>query len=321
MAYPEMIERFIAFQSSLGHSNGTMGAYKDTLNEFFLEYLNQKPLELVTTEDVHLFKSWKERNAQRRKATGISGQGAGAFLKGSSIAPTTMNRHFAAIKGFLTFYDKANLAKTVRIMKVQKKFDIIDFEDIKKIFNLELLRKYYYDKSKTKNVERLAFYSERLKLLIDFVVSSGLRLEETFVLTKSDLKIDRARPFIKVTGKGEKYREVELSSTWLAQYQEFLRKYPKSARGHKIFTNYNGGELSYSTLKTYIKTIGYALNIKGLSFHKLRHCFAILRYEKDHDIVALSKALGHDSIQTTMIYLSKVSTRSGPVIDVLESTR
>ena len=317
--YDELIRRFIAFETSLKRSTNTLKQYESTLREFFIVYLNEKPLKDITIEDIQLFTTYKQEKAMKREKIGISGQGEGAFLKSGEIQNTTMNRHFAAIKQFLMFYNYANLSKQVRILKVQKKFDILDYEDVKKVFDVDVIRKFYESRIKNKNNDRVDFYVDRLILLLNFDLAHGLRLQEVCDLEKSNLKLDRKVPIVSViSGKGGKDREVYLSPTWTQEYERFLKKYPLSSKSNKIFTNYQGGGLSYSTLGTYVKSLGHFVGVPRLSFHKLRHCYAIKRYEIDKDIVALSKALGHDSIQTTMIYLSKVGLRNEKQVDVLK---
>lgn len=319
MDYTDKINRFLAYQTSLQRSQQTIKAYKETLNDFFIEYLEQKPLDKITHEDIQLYTTYKQKKAQQRKKVGISGQGAGAFLKNETIAPTTMNRHFAAIKQFLTFYNYSNTAKQIKTLKIQKQFDIVEYEDIKKIFEQKTLEEYYEQKTKRKNPELIQFYSDRMKLLLDFDLAHGLRLAEVTDLLKSDLKFDRKLPIVEVKhGKGGKTREIALSPTWVNQYKLFMQKYPNVQRSEKVFTNHAGGALSYSSFRTYVKNLGYFIGVPRLSFHKLRHCYAIKRYEKDKDLVALSRALGHDNIQTTMIYLSKVGLRQEKQIDILE---
>ena len=44
------------------------------------------------------------------------------------------------------------------------------------------------------------------------------------------------------------------------------------------------------------------LGIEGLSFHSLRHTFAVRRYLETRDLYAVCKELGHTSIKTTEIY-------------------
>jgi len=316
--YDEFIDKYIAFQTSLNRSPNTLKAYRDSLHEFFIVYLEEKPMDKITIEDIHLFTTFKQNEAQKREKKGVSGQGAGAFLKGNQIQNSTMNRHFAAVKQFLTFFGYANLSKQVKTLKVQKKFDIIAYEDIKKIFDPMTIRGYYESKLKNKKSDKIDFYTDRFILLLDFVLAHGLRLQEVTDLETTNLKFERKIPVVEViNGKGGKDREVYLSPIWMGQYHLYVKKYPLANKGNKIFTNYNGGALSYSTIRTYVKTLGYYIGVPKLSFHKLRHCYALKKYEKTKDIVELSKSLGHDSIQTTMIYLSRVGLRGENQVDVL----
>jgi site-specific recombinase XerD len=316
--YSTKISAFVQFQEGMNHSKNTIKCYSETLTGFFVDFLQSKSLEQITVDDIYAFKRFKENESIERRRKGQIGQGNGAVLKGDKLKSSTVNRHYTAIKQFLSFTGNHELAKQIKTLKVQRMFDVLEFEDIKKVFEFKTLESYYEQKTKRKDAEKIEFYSDRMKLLLDFILSTGLRLEETFKLNKSNLKIDRKIPCVEViSGKGDKYREVFLPPTWIKEYHIFCQKYVDASRGEKIFTNFNGGSLGYGTLRTYIKNLGYFIGVPRLSFHKLRHCYAILRYEKDRDIVALSKSLGHDSVSTTMLYLEKIGLRKESQVDVL----
>jgi integrase len=57
-----------------------------------------------------------------------------------------------------------------------------------------------------------------------------------------------------------------------------------------------------TTVRTAFKTACAKVEIKGLRFHDLRHTFASWFIENGGDIVALSKILGHATLQMTLRY-------------------
>jgi len=95
-------------------------------------------------------------------------------------------------------------------------------------------------------------------------------------------------------------------------------KVSKSKDSEYIFTSFGGGKLSFNTLNSYIKDLAHFIGVPKLSMHKLRHCYAILSYEQNGDIVALSKRLGHNDIKTTMIYLSHVLSEKKAQVSPLD---
>lgn len=47
----------------------------------------------------------------------------------------------------------------------------------------------------------------------------------------------------------------------------------------------------------------------GLSPHSLRHRYATRMYETTHDLLLVSKLLGHSSVETTQIYVAMPDSR------------
>ena len=326
--YSVLIKRFIAYHINFGHSTATTTLYERTLNEFFYEHLKGKDISEITKEDIYRFREHKDQEAAKRKKNKISGQGTGRLPAKDKISNTSMNTYLTAIKGFLIFisseYPKAlPLAQEIKKLKVQQIFDIVDFEDLAPIFERKTIENFYHSKyeSKKKTPENFDFYVDRLKILIDFVGSTGARAAEITSLKQIDLKLDRKIPFVTIVGKGNKLREIALSRIWVEDYKEFCKKYPIASKGENVFNKIDGQPLSYSTHKTYIKELSFFMKVPRLSIHKLRHCYALLKYERDKDIESLRKNLGHESLDTTRRYLSKVSLRADSGFDVLKQAR
>lgn len=309
MVIAQQIKEFLDFQKSCRKSDKTIALYSSSLNNFFLEYLPQLPsLDKLTLVDIMGYTVFLDERAKVNKLKEVGISGFGRKTDGDKLKASTLNRHFAAIRQFLIFHKMSELAKQIKSFKVSREgFDIIPFEDIKVIFDKNTLQQFYEDSS-TRKSKNILFYIDRLSLLINFDFSSGLRLNEVFELKKTDLKLNRVPPEVEVMhGKGDKFRKVVLSEKWIKEYNEFLAKAPHRVKESEyIFTKFNGERLQYSTIKISIKKVGYFIGVNKLSFHKLRHCFAIQDYLQNKDIVSLSKKLGHKDIKTTAIYLNEV---------------
>jgi site-specific recombinase XerD len=147
------------------------------------------------------------------------------------------------------------------------------------------------------------------RIMLALIYSAGLRAGELCNLKISD--IDSSRMMIHIRqGKGKKDRYVPLSKNIL----DGLRKYYTSYRPVKYL--FNG------------KDIGEPMSVKGLSWimretlkktkiskeaciHTLRHSYATHLLEDGLDIVTIKELLGHEQIETTMVYLH--IAKSNPV--------
>ena len=144
--------------------------------------------------------------------------------------------------------------------------------------------------------------------LILLAVQTGLRLSELTGLTYSDLHLGTGA-HVRVIGKGRKERCTPLSKNTRAVMAAWMREPPKAV-GQPLFPNAAGGRLSahgvqYILAKhvTNASRSSASLNAKRVSPHVLRHTAAmdLLQQGVEHAVIALW--LGHESIETTQIYL------------------
>jgi len=114
--------------------------------------------------------------------------------------------------------------------------------------------------------------------------------------------------YINIIGKGDKQRQIYLNpaakravSSWL---EERSKKNPQT---NALFITKNGTRVTsrgvQDIVKKYLKKAG--LGDRGLSTHKLRHTSATTLFKYGHvDVRTLQMLLGHESLNTTQIYLN-----------------
>ena len=83
----------------------------------------------------------------------------------------------------------------------------------------------------------------------------------------------------------------------------FLNKY-----GERITTRGISGQLKKLAVK-------YGINPAVIYPHSFRHRFAKSFLERCNDIAFLADLMGHESIETTRIYLRKTSTEQQAIVD------
>ena len=149
----------------------------------------------------------------------------------------------------------------------------------------------------------------RNRALIELVYSAGLRSQEAVDLDLAD--VDFEQELVHVRGKGGKERVVPLgeeASHLLAAYLRDAR--PELARGaeNALFLSARGRRLDTSTLRRLLPHP-----------HRLRHAFATHLLEGGADLRTIQELLGHSSLSTTQMYshvdarrLRKVYDRSHP---------
>lgn len=139
------------------------------------------------------------------------------------------------------------------------------------------------------------------RVLLSLIYSAGLRAREASRLKLED--IDSGRMMIHIRqSKYNKDRYVPLSPMIL----EGLRKYYYACRPSEYLFNGNesGSPLSVRGMQWALKESVKKCKLqKGITLHTLRHSYATHLLEFGMDIVTIKELLGHERIETTLIYL------------------
>ena len=145
--------------------------------------------------------------------------------------------------------------------------------------------------------------SELLKhrMVLSLMYSAGLRAGEVSRLHLSDIDSGRMMIFIG-QGKYNKDRYVPLSPLIL----QGLRKYYYACQPVEYLFNGNapGSPLSVRGMQWALrKAVKKCKLQKGITLHTLRHSYATHMLEFGMDIVTIKELLGHERIETTLVYL------------------
>lgn len=145
-------------------------------------------------------------------------------------------------------------------------------------------------------------YRERDYCIITLFLNCGMRVSELVGIDLTDISEDRLR----LLGKGNKERIVYLNPACLSAIEAYLphRIKPKAASRNALFISRLGNRIDVQTVKALVKKYLTAagLSQKHCSVHKLRHTAATLMYQNGVDVRTLKEVLGHENLDTTMIY-------------------
>ncbi|MBR5536306.1 MAG: tyrosine recombinase XerC [Clostridia bacterium] len=145
-------------------------------------------------------------------------------------------------------------------------------------------------------------YRERDYCILTLFLNCGMRVSELVGINLQDISDDRLR----LLGKGNKERMIYLNQACLNAIEAYLphRITPKAGHKNALFISQFGQRINVQTVKALVKKyLGAAgLSQKHCSVHKLRHTAATLMYQNGVDVRTLKEVLGHENLDTTMIY-------------------
>ena len=143
------------------------------------------------------------------------------------------------------------------------------------------------------------------KLMIKLVYSAGLRVSELVNLRVLDLDFNNNYGFVR-HGKGNKDRLFIISSVLKRELLNYIRE-NNLKEDYFLFPSYSGHISTRSIQEIVKKATKKAKISKRIHPHTLRHSFATHLIENGYDVVSVQSLLGHNSAQTTMIYVHMAS--------------
>jgi integrase/recombinase XerD len=213
------------------------------------------------------------------------------------LAPTSLRRRAAAIRGFYRFAYGEGLIPA----------------DVAARLDLPRQPRLLPETLDIGEVERLleaAGDALRDRALLELLYAAGLRISEALRLDLED--VSRADRTVRVMGKGDRERvvpvgdiAVEWLNRWLAEGRPALLALSHVApvRGGPVFVGDRGRRLARQQGWAAVKRAALRAGLGDrVSPHTLRHSFATHLLEGGADLRIVQELLGHASISTTQLY-------------------
>ena len=150
--------------------------------------------------------------------------------------------------------------------------------------------------------------------LMIIIYSTAARMDEILSLKTKHLHLDAAKPNVTIIGKGNKIRTLYLLPKAVAHLKKYLKEFHGDIPNPESYAFYSRnigpyGKMSQNAvnkqLKKHAKSVHEMCNEVPLTIHahQLRHAKASHWLEDGMNIVQISFLLGHEQLQTTMVYL------------------
>lgn len=143
----------------------------------------------------------------------------------------------------------------------------------------------------------------REKALLSILAYSGIRCEEVANLRVCD--VDFGANLLRVIqGKGNKSRIVCVAPECCKIMLDYLAKYPRLQGEHFFTATRSGLPLSTWSIRKLVRTVAArALPGRRVHPHLFRHSLATCMLNRGANLMTIKEQLGHEHIQTTMIYV------------------
>ena len=209
--------------------------------------------------------------------------------------PKTVNLRIQAINKYLDFIGKSKLRlKSVKVQQRTYLENVISNAD------------YLFLKKKLKQEENKEWY-----FVVRFLAATGSRVSELVQIKAEHVQVG----YYDIYTKGGKIRRIYIPKTLREETSEWLKGL-KRTTGY-LFLNRFGQRITTRGISQQLKNyaVKYGLNEKVVYPHSFRHRFAKNFLEKFNDISLLADLMGHESIETTRIYLRRSSTEQQEIVD------
>lgn len=208
----------------------------------------------------------------------------------------TVNLKIQAINKYLEFIKKKNLKiKSIKIQQQTFLENVISNAD------------YMFLKRKLKNENNKEWY-----FIVWFLGATGARISELIKIKVEHVEFG----YIDIYTKGGKSRRIYIPIILRKEAMIWIKEVLKINSGY-IFLNRFGKRITTRGISQQLKNFAtkYGIDRKVVYPHSFRHRYAKNFLEKYNDISLLADLLGHESIQTTRIYLRKTANEQQEIVD------
>ena len=288
-------------------SKNTLKGYKDSL-KIYLEYLELNGITTMKLNydcfSIERIENWLVYLKEIRKNSN-----------------QTINLRLIGLKVFLEFLGKKDIsllyiyssASTIEKRKaIKPKVKSVSKVGIQCFFDI------INQKSKT---------GRRDLTMYVLMYNTAARLDEILSLRLCDLQLDVVNPYVTIIGKGNKMRTLYL----LPKTVEYLKNYIQenhlnsNKNDFLFFSKIKGKQfkLTEQAIEKQVKKWAeIANNISSevpinLHPHQFRHSAATHWLDDGMNIVQISYLLGHESLETTMIYLEITTAQKAKALETL----
>ena len=209
--------------------------------------------------------------------------------------PKTVNLRIQALNKFLEHIGKPKLRlKSVKVQQRTYLENVISQAD------------YLFLKEQLRQEENPMWY-----FVVRFLAATGARVSELIQIKAEHVQIG----YFDLYTKGGKVRRLFIPEQLRNEATEWLKAQKKTS-GY-LFVNRLGERITTRGIAQKLKSFAekYGMNTQVVYPHSFRHRYAKNFLEAFNDISLLADLMGHESIETTRIYLRRTASEQQAIVD------
>lgn len=283
MLIKDAINGYIKYQTSEGIDiERTLNKYIMCINEFveFMQIKDTETIDNLTWIDI--------------KINYIN-------VKKDNLGSQSINLRITALRSFFSYLEgsrliRENVVDNIKKEKTKKKEVDIDIEKVRALLTL-------LDEEFKMNP---TYMTARNKFVIHLLIFSGMRNEETRMMTISDINIFNGE-FATHNSKFDKSRDLVLPDKLITMYREYLSyRNLVDTDSDLLFVSRTGKALNKNALTDLVKNRSKKVGLENFAAHSCRHAYATISLASGNSIESVSKTLGHVNVTITSgIYAEK----------------
>lgn len=263
-ANDELLNSFISAKRIEGCSEKTLNYYQNTINT----WLKTIDLELrgITTNDIRKYLA--------------------EFQEKNNSSKTTIDNIRRIFSSFFSWLEDEDYIVKSPVRRIHKVRSEITVKETISDEQLETLR------DSCTELRDLA--------MIDFLVSTGVRVGELVNINISDINFNERQCV--VLGKGNKERTVYFNARAKVHIQNYLATRTDPSPALFVSLAHPNNRLTISGIENRLRKLGRLANVGKIHPHKFRRTLATMAIDKGMPIEQVQRLLGHCKIDTTLHY-------------------
>lgn len=298
------------------YSPRTYTLYQNALEDFYLHTYPEKAFQLPGGGPSSKKVPTKGKTLQKEREAAVAGCTEKELLEAltqtnirgfiaagldSGLNPRTMNLKISALSSYCSYLLRFGLLSANPVRKVYRPKEA---RKLPSFYTEQALDSYLeHTPEELRREEDFHHYRNRMMILV--LYATGMRRSE--IVSLQEKEFDFSRKIFRITGKGDKLREIPVPASVCQEillYLERIKKEFPAGTDGKFFVTDKGKSVYPQFVENVVKE--EFSGIEGFSGrkspHVLRHSLATHLLNNGADLNSIKEILGHSSLAATQVY-------------------